>query len=125
MNVASLVGRLVRDPQAIGTKGAVGFTIACRRDYKNAQGEYDADFINCRVFARQGEYALANLHKGDLVSVLGSISTGSWTDAQGVKRYSTDIMVRSLNNLSPRQTGTRIDPQTGFAEAPDDDELPY
>lgn len=118
MNCVNLVGRLTRDPQQIGSM--VAFGIAVRRDYKNKNGQYESDFPSCKIFGKAGEYALKYLKKGDMVSVVGSLATGKWTDQKGETHYSTDVVVRSVNNLSPRQT----DQQTGFPVT-EDNEFPF
>ena len=100
MNKVILVGRLTRDPNVTYTQGdnamaVARFTVAVdrrvRRDANN--GEPTADFISCVAFARQGEFAEKYLHQGTKLVVTGRIQTGSYTNKDGQKVYTTDVVV--------------------------------
>ena len=97
MNKVILIGRLTRDPEVKYTQGAEPmaisrYSLAVDRKYKR-DGQPDADFLNCVAFGRNGEFAEKYLKKGMKIAVTGSIQTGSYTDKDGNKRYTTDIVV--------------------------------
>jgi single-strand DNA-binding protein len=97
MNKVILIGRLTRDPEVRYTQGAepmaiARYSLAVNRRFKR-EGQPDADFINCVAFRRNGEFAEKFLKKGMQIAVTGSIQTGSYTDKDGNKRYTTDVVV--------------------------------
>ena len=94
MNKVILVGRLTRDPEIRYTSGqnqtAVGrYTLAVDRRYKKEGDEQTADFINCVTFGRGAEFAEKYLHQGTKIAVVGRIQTGSYTNRDGQKVYTT------------------------------------
>jgi len=97
MNKVILIGRLTRDPEVRYTQGAepmaiARYSLAVNRRFKR-DGQPDADFINCVAFGRNGEFAEKFLKKGMQMAVTGTIQTGSYTDKDGNKRYTTDVVV--------------------------------
>ena len=74
MNLVVEIGRLTRDPEE--RNGAVRFTTAVTRRFKNKDGQYDSDFINCVAFAKTGEFIQKYFHKGDKIAITGRIQTG-------------------------------------------------
>ena len=89
MNKVILMGRLVRDPEVRYSQGdspvaVARYSLAVNRRFKK-QGEADADFINCVAFGKTGEFAEKFLRKGQMISVVGRIQTGSYTDKDGKK----------------------------------------
>lgn len=106
LNNVVLVGRLTSDPELkeVGKEGkVVNFTIAVQRSYKNADGEYEADFINCNVWNAIAENMKEYCHKGDLVGVKGILQSSSYEDKEGNKRYKTDVRVDKLTFLSSKK----------------------
>lgn len=105
MNRVELVGRLTRDPEMrmsqSGT-GVVRFNIAVNRTRK-AEGQPEADFINCVAFSKTAEFMEKYIKKGYLVSVEGRIQTGSYENQQGQKVYTFDVVCDSVQNLTPKQ----------------------
>ena len=104
MNKVILMGRLTRDPevrysQNDNTMAIARYSLAVdRRVSRNNQGGGDqqtADFINCVAFGRQGEFAEKYLHKGMKIAIEGRIQTGSYTNKDGQKVYTTDIVVEN------------------------------
>lgn len=102
MNKAILMGRLTRDPDIRYTQGEnslciARFTLAVdRRRGRNANGQDNqqtADFINCVAFGRQAEHAEKYYHKGIKIAISGRIQTGSYTNKDGVKVYTTEVVV--------------------------------
>ena len=97
MNKVILMGRLTRDPEVRYSQGATAtaiarFSIAVDRRFKR-DGEPDADFINCVAFGRTGEFIERYGHKGTKFVVQGRIQTGSYTNKDGVKVYTTEVVV--------------------------------
>ena len=97
MNKVILMGRLVRDPEVRYSTGenasAYGnYTLAVDRRFKR-DGEATADFIRCVVFGKAAEFAEKYLHKGTKMLVTGRIQTGSYTNKDGQKVYTTDVFV--------------------------------
>ena len=80
MNLVVEIGRLTRDPEE--RNGAVRFTTAVTRRFKNKDGQYDSDFINCVAFAKTGEFIQKYFHKGDKIAITGRIQTGSYTNSE-------------------------------------------
>ena len=99
MNKVILMGRLTRDPDVRYSQGETPLAVARyslavdRRGRSNSQDGATADFINCVAFGRQGEFAEKYLKKGTKVVVTGRIQTGSYTNKDGVKVYTTDVVV--------------------------------
>lgn len=100
MNKVILMGRLTRDPDVRYSQGErqmaiARYTIAVDRRGRgtNANGEATADFIQCVAFDRAAEFAEKYLHQGTKVVVTGRIQTGSYTNKDGVKVYTTDVVV--------------------------------
>lgn len=136
MNLVVEIGRLTRDPEV--NNGAVRLSIAVTRRFKNKEGQYDTDFINCVSFAKTGEFIQKYFHKGDKIAITGRIQTGSYTNSEGRKVYTTDVVVdnaefvESKGGSAPDATPsgqTKKEPTSkdDFMQVPsgDDDELPF
>lgn len=100
MNKVILMGRLTRDPDIRYSAGdsssmVARYTVAVDRRFsrRNDDGEQTADFIGCVAFGRSAEFAQNYLHKGTKVVVTGRIQTGSYTNRDGQKVYTTDVVV--------------------------------
>ena len=118
MNRVCLVGRLTAKPELRYTGSNVPYTrfsLAVNRTFNNAQGEREADFINIVVWRRQAENVANYLDKGSQVSVEGRIQTGSYTAADGSKRYTTDVVADNIQFLDTRrQAEARANNQTPY-----------
>ena len=102
MNKVILMGRLTRDPEVRYTQGEqpmaiARYSLAVDRRFarNNQEGQQTADFISCVAFGKNWEFAEKYLHKGTKIVVEGRIQTGSYTNKDGVKVYTTDIVVES------------------------------
>ena len=99
MNKVILMGRLTRDPEVRYSQGEASMAVARytlavdRRQARNNSNEQTADFINCVAFGRAGEFAERYFRKGTKIAVTGRIQTGSYTNKDGVRVYTTDIVV--------------------------------
>lgn len=99
MNKVFLRGVLTKDVELKSTQSKTAmtkFSLAVRRDIKNAEGEYDTDFINCIAFGKLAETICKYFHKGSGIIVLGHIQTGSYEKEDGSKAYTTDVIVESI-----------------------------
>ena len=110
MNKSILVGRLTRDPQVRYSQGenanvVARFTIAVNRRFKNNEGNYDADFINCVAFGKSAEFIEKYFKKGMAIGILGRIQTGNYTNKDGVKVYTTDVVVEEAEFVESKNSG--------------------
>lgn len=133
------MGRLTRDPDIRYSQGesatcVARFTLAVDRRFKKQGDEQTADFINCVAFGKTGEFAEKYLHQGTKVVGCGRIQTGSYTNQEGKKVYTTDVVLEELEFAESKKTQqenqNRSNPQTtpdGFMNIPEgiDDELPF
>lgn len=137
MNKVILLGRLTRDPEVRYSQGnepmaIARYGLAVNRRFKR-EGEQEADFINCVAFGNNAEFAEKYLQKGKKILVEGRIQTGSYTNRDGVKVYTTDIVIESQefaeSKSSGQNTQERPQPATdadGFMNIPDGiEELPF
>lgn len=97
MNKVVLMGRLTRDPDVRYSQGdrpmaVARYTLAVNRRFKR-DGDQDADFINCVAFGRAGEFAEKYLKQGTKIVVSGRIQTGSYTNKDGIRVYTTDVVI--------------------------------
>ena len=127
MNKVILMGRLTRDPEVRYSQGESPLAIARfslavdRRQGRNSQDGQTADFINCVAFGRQGEFAEKYLRKGTKIALTGRIQTGSYTNKDGVKVYTTDIVAEDFEFCESRNASGSDNGYTGgngFAAAP-------
>ena len=145
MNKVILCGRLTRDPEVRYTQGAEPMAIARytlavdRRRGSNAkEGEQTADFISCVAFGRSGEFAEKYLKKGTKMLVTGRIQTGSYTNKDGVKVYTTEVVVEeqefaeskkaeASNGGASTVAASSAEQGDGFMNIPDgiEEELPF
>ena len=149
MNKVVLMGRLTRDPEVRYSQGENALAIARytlavdrRRARTNSDGaEQTADFISCVAFGRQGEFAEKYLHQGTKIAITGRIQTGSYTNKDGQRVYTTDVVVddqefaeskASAASSEAAYTPSRSNPAApagdGFMNIPDgveDEGLPF
>ena len=139
MNKVVLVGRLTRDPEVRYSQGdsataVARYTVAVDRRFKR-DNEPTADFIPCVVFGRSAEFAEKYFRQGMRVSVSGRIQTGSYTNKEGVKVYTTEVVVEeqefaeSMAEREHTQTPASAPESSGdgFMNIPEgiDEELPF
>ena len=139
MNSVQLTGRLTRDPEVRYTDGGLSvarFTLAVNRRFKQ-EGSPDADFIRCVAFGKTAEFIEKYFSQGRKMDLNGRIQTGSYTNQEGQKVYTTDIVVENVEFGESKGSGTsggtqRQDPaiadSDGFMNIPDgidDSEFPF
>lgn len=154
MNKVILMGRLTRDPEVRYSQGESAtaiarYTLAVDRRFNRNNDENSADFIGCVAFGRSAEFAEKYLRKGTKVVVTGRIQTGSYTNKDGVKVYTTDVVVEDQEFAESKNAAANNDggysggfsggysapvsrpepsaPGDGFMNIPDgiDEELPF
>jgi len=99
MNKVFIRGNLTRDVELRETKSGKQvsrFNVAVRRDFKNSEGEYESDFINCVAYGTLAETIDKYFHKGSGIIVLGHLQTGSYEKDDGTKVYTTDLIVENI-----------------------------
>ena len=138
MNKVILIGRLAADPEVRYSQGEnataiARYRLAVDRRYKR-EGEQTADFISCVAFGKNGEFVEKYLHKGTKIAISGRIQTGSYTNKDGQKIYTTDVVVEEHEFCESKSAGsaTGASPygqadENGFMNIPDgiDEELPF
>ncbi len=132
MNKVELIGRLTKDPEAKGSQrenatAVTRYTLAVdRRSRGKSPDEQTADVIRVGAFGNRADFASKYLKKGIKVAVTGHIQTGSYTNKDGVRVYTTDVVaedqefVESKGSSNERETGA-----VTFAPIPDEEELPF
>lgn len=136
MNKVILMGRLTRDPEVRYSQSDTSMAIArysIAVDRRQKQGEQTADFINCVAFGKAGEFVEKYFRKGMKIAVTGRIQTGSYTNKDGQKVYTTDVVVEeqefaeSKGNGGNTQQGAPSTAGDGFMNIPDgiDEEIPF
>lgn len=135
MNKAVIVGRITKDVELKTTQSGVSvcsFTVAVNRRFKNAEGNYDADFINCVAWRGQAEFLSKYFDKGSMVGIVGSIQTRSY-DSDGHKVWVTEVVADEVNFVGGKKDTEQTTPYDvtsqvadfGFSPAPADDSLPF
>ncbi|EGQ1283159.1 single-stranded DNA-binding protein [Staphylococcus pseudintermedius] len=125
INRVVLVGRLTKDPEFRTTQSGVEvatFTLAVNRNYKNKNGEQQADFINCIVFRKQAENVNNYLNKGNLAGVDGRLQSRSYENQEGRRIFVTEVIcdsVQFLESKNNNQSNNQPQQQRGQASAQD------
>lgn len=133
MNKVILMGRLTRDPEVRYSAGdnsiaVARYTLAVDRRVRRDEGQ-GADFIGCVAFGKSAEFAEKYLRKGTKVVVTGRIQTGSYTNRDGQKVYTTDVAIEEQEFAESKASSspTQDKESDGFMNIPDgiDEELPF
>ena len=122
MNRAELTGRLTRDPQIRYTQdnlAVANFTIAVDRRFKN--GDQESDFIRCIAFGKTAEFIEKYFHQGTKIEVGGRIQTGSYTDKDGRKVYTTDVICEEVGFAEPKRAAAESETAARHEAAADED----
>lgn len=120
LNRVVLVGRLTKDPEYRVTPSGVAiasFTLAVNRTFTNAQGERQADFINCIVFRKQADNVNTYLHKGSLAGVDGRLQSRSYDNQEGRRVYVTEVVCESVQFLEPKNSRNGGDHYDDYPQA--------
>lgn len=136
MNKVILTGRLTQTPELKSTNtgaSVLQFSLAVRRSFKNANGEYDTDFINCVAWRQTAELIAKYFAKGDGITLSGAIQTRTYTAKDGSERKAVEVVVGEMefpltrNNSGQNNTVNKPSdsPNNGFTELANDDDLPF
>lgn len=126
MNKVVLVGRLTRDPENRSTAAGISnarFTIAVNRNFKNKDGNYDADFISCVAFRNTADFISKFFKKGSLICIEGRIQTGSYDAQDGTKRYTTDVVVDNAEFVGGKNDSSSQPTDSNYMDAPASDPI--
>lgn len=105
MNNVSLIGRLTKDPDLRYTSSGMAvatFSLAVQRSFRNKDGEYEADFINCVCWNKSGETLANHVKKGQRIGVTGRIQTRNYENEQGNRVYVTEVVVEGFTFLEKK-----------------------
>lgn len=134
MNKVFLIGNLTKDPELATTNSGVSvcrFTLAVTRNFSNADGERETDFLNIIVWRGQAENCHKYLKKGSKCAITGSIQTRTYEAQDGTKRYVTEIVADNVEFLNSRSSGEGQEKievenkEVAKLEPIDDDTLPF
>lgn len=106
LNSVVLVGRLTRDAELRYTpqnQAVATFSLAVNRDFKNQNGEYEADFINCVIWRQQAENLANWAKKGALIGIVGRIQTRNYENQQGQRVYVTEVVAEKFKLLESQK----------------------
>ena len=126
MNKALLIGRLTKDPELRATptgRNVCQFSIAVNRNFTNANGEREADFINCVVWDKQAENLVKYQKKGNQIAVDGRIQTRNYEDKDGKRVYVTEILANNISFLDSKGTNTSSNDFNSLPEPPREDSI--
>jgi len=122
MNKIILVGRLTKDPEVRSTSAGfstVSFTVAVNRNFKNKDGNYDADFLPCVAFRNTAEFISKYFKKGSMICLDGRVQTRNYDAQDGSKRYVTEIVVENVEFVGGKNEGSSSAPSTNeYIDAP-------
>ena len=134
MNKAILVGNLTRDPELRTTPNGVAvtsFTVAVQRRYKDEEGNYPPNFIDCVAWRRKAEFIAKYFTKGSKIGIVGTIQTRTYDDQNGNKRYVTEVVVDEAEFVTSKAQNTGGKQQEAVPdgleeyEPLDDSEFPF
>lgn len=138
MNKIIITGRNTKEielRQLTSGTSTIEFSVAVKRTFKNANGEYDSDFFNCVAFSKTAETISRYVKKGDMLGVVGRLQTRSYTNTEGRKIPVTEIFVENFEFLQSKKqeepanadTPSVADPFQApqWEEIPNDSELPF
>lgn len=130
LNNVSLIGRLTADPELRNTQSGFAttrFSVAVDRTYVKQSEERQADFINIVAWRQTAEFICKYFAKGQRIALTGRIQTGSYTDKDGNKRYTFDVIAENVEFCEQKKSEKKpdIDPADDITEMPTDEDLPF
>lgn len=121
LNSVCLVGRLTRDPELKYTTSNIAvatFSLAVNRNFKDANGERETDFINCVIWRQQAENLANWAKKGALIGITGRIQTRSYENQQGQRVYVTEVVAENFQMLESRAAREGGNANVGYNQQP-------
>ena len=135
MNKINLIGRVSNEPELRATeegKHITTFNLAVQRNFKNSEGNYDADFFTCKVFNKLADAIQKYVKKGDRLGLSGAVHFSKYQDKDGNNRISTQVVVEDIDFLEPKKENKEVkeeetDPFKDFGDAIEltDEDLPF
>lgn len=121
MNKVILMGRLTREPdirysQGENSMAIARYTLAVDRRTRGQNGEQPADFISCVAFNKAAEFAQKYLHQGTKILVSGRIQTGSYTNRDGQRVYTTDVIIEECEFAESKASAAGSNAQSGYQQ---------
>lgn len=117
MNKVILIGNLTKDPEHKTTPNGISvttFTVAVQRRMKNAEGKYDADFINIVAWRSTADFVAKYFEKGSRIGIVGNIQTRSYEDKHGEKRYITEVIADEVEFVGGKSENKKTDVSSLF-----------
>ena len=121
MNKIILVGRLTKDPEVRSTSAGfqtANFTVAVSRNFKNKEGNYDADFLPCVAFRNTADFISKFFKKGNMISLDGRVQTRSYDAQDGSKRYVTEVVVENVEFVGGKNDSSSVPSSNDYVDAP-------
>lgn len=131
MNKFICNARLTKDVEVKVTQNntkIANVSVAVRRNYKDAEGNYNSDFFNCVAFGNQAEFLEKYFKKGQEILISGHLQNRSWETESGEKRYATDIIIETVDFIGSKQNNTselENKPEVEVKEEDGSDSLPF
>lgn len=131
LNTITIMGRMTRDPELRRTESGIAvasFTLACERDYAPQGGEKETDFINVVCWRSTAEFVDKYFSKGRMAVVSGRLQIRDWTDKEGNKRRSAEILADRVYFGDAKRDGDAQESKSDFTEISNDEEdedLPF
>lgn len=129
LNTITIMGRMTRDPELRRTESGIAvasFAVACERDYAPQGGEKETDFIDVVCWRSTAEFVEKYFTKGRMAVVTGRLQIRGWTDKEGNKRRSAEILADRVYFGDAKRDGDAQDSKSDFTEVQgDEDDLPF
>ena len=121
MNKIILVGRLTKDPEVRSTSAGfatANFTVAVNRNFKNKDGNYDADFLPCVAFRQTADFISKFFKKGSMICLDGRVQTRNYDAQDGTKRYVTEVVVENVEFVGGKNDASSSTSNSAYVDAP-------
>lgn len=129
LNKIILHGRISKDVEVKVTQNntkIANISIAVRRNYKDAEGNYNSDFFNATAFGNQAEFLEKYFKKGQEILISGHLQNRSWETESGEKRYATDIIIETVDFIGSKKENNELPKEIEVKEKEDDEsDLPF
>lgn len=119
LNNVCIMGRITKDLEVKSTPGGtavLSFSIAVERNYANANGDRETDFIDCVAWRQQAEFISRYFSKGRMIALTGELRKRIYEDKNGTKHYPTEVYVTSVSFTGEKREGNQSDMGNGYAQ---------
>jgi single-strand DNA-binding protein len=128
MNKCIIIGRLTKEPEVKTTSSSISvckFTVAVDRKFKDANGERQADFINCVAWRQTANFISSYFHKGSKIAIVGIIQTRTYDDQNGQRQFVTEVVVDEAEFVESKANNAPTKPNNYDSRLDDNDDLGY